>query len=281
MRGVAEQTGTVPARRYDRERRARAEAEAIAEKALRDLYEHSLELEGARRALQRSNNELEQFAYVASHDLQEPLRMVASYCQLIERRYAEVLGEEGKEFVAYAVDGATRMQALINDLLSYSRVGRQDGPLIATDCNSVLQHVLVNLSRAVEESGATVSVGDLPVVMGDASQLTRLFQNLIGNAIKFRGDRRPEIAVGAERDGEKHRFWVQDNGIGIEARHTERVFQIFQRLHSREEYEGTGIGLAVCRRIVERHGGIITLESEPGVGTTFSFTLPARRNEGS
>ena len=274
-------TETVPARRYDRERRARAEAEAIAEKALRDLYEYTQELEKTRRALQRSNQELEQFAYVASHDLQEPLRMVASYCQLIERRYTDALGDEGKEFVGYAVDGATRMQALINDLLTYSRVGRQDGPLRRVEAKQVVEHALVNLSNAIEESGAAISVGDLPAVMGDASQLTRLFQNLIGNAIKFRGERRPEVEVGAEPDGDNVAFRVRDNGIGIEARHVERVFQIFQRLHSREQYEGTGIGLAVCRRIVERHGGTIELESEPGVGTTFLFTLPAPRNEES
>jgi light-regulated signal transduction histidine kinase (bacteriophytochrome) len=191
-----------------------------------------------------------------------------------------VLGDEGKEFIGFAVDGATRMQALINDLLTYSRVGKQDGPLQRTECNRVLEHVLINLSQSIEESGAEVTVRDLPVVMGDASQLTRLFQNLVGNAIKFRGERRPEIEVDAVRDGEAFRFSVRDNGIGIDPRHADRVFQIFQRLHSREEYAGTGIGLAVCKRIVERHGGTIGLESTPGAGTTLLFTLRAARKEG-
>jgi len=279
MPEVAEQTATVPARRYERERKARAEAEAIAEKALRELYERALELGDARTALERSNQELEQFAYVASHDLQEPLRMVASYCQLLERRYSSALDDEAREFIGYAVDGATRMQALINDLLTYSRVGRQDSPLAPTETRRIVDFALANLSQAIEETGAEVVVGRLPSVMADASQLTRLFQNLIGNAIKFRGDRTPEIHVDSSPDGEAARFSIRDNGIGIDPKHADRVFAIFQRLHSRQEYPGTGIGLAVCKRIVERHGGRIWLESEPGAGTTFLFTLPAARNE--
>lgn len=281
MSETAHKADAVPARRYEREKAARAEAEAIAEKALRDLYERALELDHARGALERSNQELEQFAYVASHDLQEPLRMVASYCQLLERRYSASLDDEAREFIGYAVDGATRMQALINDLLTYSRVGRQDAPLEPLDCNRVLEDVLVNLSQAVEEADAVVEVASLPRVQGDRSQLSRLFQNLIGNAIKFRGGRRPEIGVAAEPDGDVIRFSVRDNGIGIDPRHADRVFAIFQRLHSRAEYPGTGIGLAVCRRIVERHAGRIWLESEPGVGTTFLFTLPAAKGEES
>jgi light-regulated signal transduction histidine kinase (bacteriophytochrome) len=271
---------TVPARRYERERKARAEAEAIAEKALRELYEHAGELEKARRSLERSNQELEQFAYVASHDLQEPLRMVASYCQLLERRYADAVDDEGREFISYAVDGANRMQALINDLLTYSRVGRQDQNLESLASATIVDHALANLQAAIDDGGATVTVGSLPAVRGDASQLMRLFQNLVGNALKFRGDRAPTIAVTAEPGAEgEWVFSVKDNGIGIEPRHADRVFAIFQRLHSRQEYPGTGIGLAVCRKIVERHGGRIWLESVPGEGTTFLFTLPADTSE--
>ena len=282
MPDVKERSATVPTKRYERERKARAEAEAIAEKALRDAYERTQELEKARRDLVRSNQELEQFAYVASHDLQEPLRMVASYCQLIERRYAQAVDDEGREFIAYAVDGATRMQALINDLLTYSRLGRQDQQLEPTSCAQILERVRSSLTAALEESGAILTVGDLPTVDGNPSQLSRLFQNLIANAIKFRGDRTPVITVGAERaDDQGWVFSVRDNGIGMDPRHADRVFAIFQRLHSRQEYPGTGIGLAVCRKIVERHGGRIWLESEPGAGTTFLFTLPAERNEAS
>ena len=280
MPTVKEQTATVPARRYERERRARAEAEAIAEKALRENYERAKELENARRMVERSNQELEQFAYVASHDLQEPLRMVASYCQLLERRFAEVVDDEGREFIAYAVDGAQRMQALINDLLTYSRVGRQEQRLEPVATSEILDKVRINLMTAIEESGADVSVGELPSVRGDASQLSRLFQNLIGNAIKFRGADPPEVAVTAEP--EETGWWlfaIRDNGIGIDPRHADRVFAVFQRLHSRQEYPGTGIGLAVCRKIVERHGGRIWLESKPGEGTTFLFTLPAVGSE--
>ncbi len=284
MPEVQERTDTVPAKRYERERKARAAAEAIAETALRELYERARDLERIQRDLERSNQELEQFAYVASHDLQEPLRMVASYCQLLERRYAEIVDEEGREFISYAVDGATRMQSLINDLLTYSRVGRQEQQLEPLSCAETLELVRSNLTTAIEESGATVAVGELPTVMGDASQLMRLFQNLIANAIKFRGERTPEIHVDAERHGDGDGEWlfaVRDNGIGIDPRHADRVFAIFQRLHSRQEYPGTGIGLAVCRKIVERHGGRIWLESEPGRGTTFLFTLPTNRIEGS
>lgn len=208
--------------------------------------------------------------------------MVASYCQLIERRYADALNDEGREFIGYAVDGATRMQALINDLLTYSRVGRQDHQRERLPLKSIVERALSNLGAALEETGATVRTGDLPTVLGDASQLMRLFQNLIGNALKFRGERTPEIAVAAEPGDDG--FWivsVSDNGIGIEPRHVDRVFAIFQRLHSRQEYPGTGIGLSVCRRIVERHGGSIWVESVPGEGSSFRFTLPTDRSEES
>jgi PAS domain S-box-containing protein len=229
--------------------------------------------------LERSNQELEQFAYVASHDLQEPLRMVSSYTQLLARRYADKLDRDGHEFVQFAVEGAARMQALINDLLAYSRVGSKGKPFGPVDTAEVLRRVLKNLEIAVQESDARITVDPLPTVTGDATQLTQLFQNLVGNAIKFRGSQPPVIRISAASDpkegGVLWQFVVRDQGLGIESQHFERIFVIFQRLHSREEYPGTGIGLAVCKKIVERHGGQIWVESKPGAGTAFYFTLPA------
>jgi signal transduction histidine kinase len=230
--------------------------------------------EETQAALRRSNTELEQLAYVASHDMQEPLRMVASYLQLVAQRYRGQLDADADEFIGYAVDGAKRMQALINDLLAYSRVGTKARPFEATDCAKVLDTALANLRIAMKNSGAEVSHGPLPVLMGDPMQLTQLFQNLVGNALKFKRDDPVRVHVAAEpRDG-GWCFSVSDNGIGIAPEYHERIFVLFQRLHGRAEYPGTGIGLAICKKIVERHGGTISVQSQPGEGSTFRFTIP-------
>jgi PAS domain S-box-containing protein len=226
--------------------------------------------------LARSNAELEQFAYIASHDLQEPLRMVVSYLQLLERRYRGKLDPSADEFIAYAVDGATRMQTLIRDLLGYSRIGTQAQPFERMDSTISLDTAIANLKVAIAESNAIVTHDPLPEVMADKSQLVQLFQNLIGNGIKFRAQEPPRIHVSAERIDNRWQFSVRDNGIGIESQYTERIFAIFQRLHRRADYAGTGIGLAICKKIVERHGGTLWLTSEFGKGSTFYFTLPDR-----
>jgi PAS domain S-box-containing protein len=229
--------------------------------------------------LERSNQELEQFAYIASHDLQEPLRTVTSYVQLLEMYYKGQLDAAADEYIAFAVDGAARMHALIKGLLDYSRVDTDGAPFQPTDCQVVLDYTLANLQASIKESGTTVTHDSLPTVMADAAQLARVFQNLVGNAIRFRSDRPPEIHIGAERrDGRSTwLFSVQDNGIGIEPEYAEHIFLIFKRLHTRDEYPGTGIGLAMCKRIVERHGGQIWVESHPGQGSTFYFTIAERR----
>jgi PAS domain S-box-containing protein len=229
--------------------------------------------------LARSNRDLEQFAYVASHDLQEPLRMVTSYVQLLARRYNGKLGSDADEFINFAMDGSIRMRKLINDLLTYSRVKTQGRALEPTDCETVLNQSLDNLKVAIEENKALVTHDSLPKVMADSPQLVELFQNLIGNAIKFRGSEPPRIHVSAGRNGNGWIFSVRDNGIGIAPEYSKRIFIIFQRLHSREKYAGTGIGLAICQKIVERHGGRIWVESEVGKGATFYFTLPAGKVE--
>ncbi|MFF8962760.1 ATP-binding protein [Streptomyces globisporus] len=226
--------------------------------------------------LRRSNSELEQFAYVASHDLQEPLRKVASFCQLLEKRYGTELDDRGKQYIAFAVDGAKRMQVLINDLLTFSRVGRVHESWKPVDLGQSLDRALGNLAAAVEESGAVVErPEELPELVGDATALTMVWQNLVGNAVKFRHpDRPPRITVSCEREDENWHLTVSDNGIGIAPEFADKVFVIFQRLHARDEYDGTGIGLALCRKIIEFHGGRIWLEPEPGEGTRIHFTLP-------
>ncbi|MGF6538992.1 PAS domain S-box-containing protein [Paraburkholderia youngii] len=224
--------------------------------------------------LARSNKDLEQFAYLASHDLQEPLRAVAGPLQMLQMRYKGQLDNRADEFITHAVDGATRMQALINDLLAYSRVGRSDDARQLTDCAQILAQALKSLSVMMEESGAEVRTETLPALVAIPTHLTLLFQNLIGNAVKFRDKSRPvRIDVGAKRQGEGWLFWVKDNGIGIDPQYFERIFLVFQRLHTRSEYPGTGIGLALCKRIVEQHGGQIWVESVPEEGATFFFTL--------
>lgn len=233
----------------------------------------------AERELQRSNEELQRFAYVASHDLQEPLRTVASYVQLLERRYEDRLDADGKDFMAFVVDGARRMQRMVDDLLTLSRVGSHGVDLVPTSADEALDRAMDDLALALQETGATVTRTPLPTVRADARQLEQLFANLLGNAMKFSGPTPPRIDVGARREGPQWTFSVRDHGIGIEPQYFDRIFVIFQRLHSREEYPGTGIGLALCKKIVERHGGRIWVESEPGKGATFHFTLHATASE--
>jgi PAS domain S-box-containing protein len=227
--------------------------------------------------LNRSNEELGQFAYIASHDLQEPLRMVASYTQLLARRYKGRLDSDADEFIAFAVDGAGRMQRLIRDLLAYSRVGTKGKELLETSSEDALQQALKDLRGAIEESRALVTHDPLPTVLADETQLIQLFQNLVGNAIKYQNPGVPRVHISAARNGgKKWIFSVQDNGLGIDSQYFERIFGVFQRLHKREEFAGTGIGLAICKKIVERHGGSISVESQPGRGSTFRFALGGR-----
>jgi light-regulated signal transduction histidine kinase (bacteriophytochrome) len=226
--------------------------------------------------LRVSNRDLEQFAYIASHDLQEPLRMVANYMQLIERRYNDKLDQDGREFIAYAVDGAVRMQQLIDSLLDYSRLQTCKRSFEPVRLETVLQRVLRDLEGRILEVGAQITADPLPQVYGDALQIGLVLQNLISNALKFRGENPPVVHIGVENASTHWKIKVRDNGIGIAPEHQERIFKIFQRLHSRAEYPGTGIGLAICRRIIERHGGRTGVESELRKGSTFWFTLPKK-----
>ncbi len=236
---------------------------------------HELLVEQAEE-LRRSNRDLEQFAYVASHDLQEPLRKIASFTQLLQKRYGGQMDERADQYIAFAVDGAKRMQQLIQDLLGFSRVGRVGGEVSDVDLGSVLEVALDNLSEAVDEAGATVTHDELPVVRGEAPLLTQLLQNLVGNAIKFRDPARPAtVHLSARRVEESWELECRDNGIGIDPQYADRVFVIFQRLHAKDVYEGTGIGLSLCKKIVEFHGGRIWIEQPDGAGTSIRWTLPA------
>nr|WP_232793977.1 sensor histidine kinase [Pseudofrankia saprophytica] len=238
------------------------------------VWEAAAKLEEQADALRRSNRDLEQFAYVASHDLQEPLRKVASFCQLLERRYGDQLDERGQQYIDFAVDGAKRMQKLINDLLAFSRVGRTTDAFVPVDLGEVLARAKLSLGTSIEASEAEITSDELPTVTGDPTLLAAVFQNLIGNAIKFQGPDTPQIHIGVTEQGDTWELSCSDNGIGIEADYAEKIFVIFQRLHRRETYEGTGIGLALVRKIIEFHGGTIWLDTGRDSGTTFRWTLP-------
>jgi light-regulated signal transduction histidine kinase (bacteriophytochrome) len=223
--------------------------------------------------LTESNRELQHFAYIASHDLQEPLRTITSFVQLLAKRYQGKLDQDADEFIGFITDGALRMKVLINDLLAYSRVESKGKPFADFDCEKTLEHTLAGLRQAISESKAEITHDRLPILHGDEVQISQLLQNLIGNAIKFRGSEPPRIHIGCIEQSKEWQISVADNGIGIESRFFERIFDIFQRLHSREQYAGTGIGLAVCKKIVDRHGGRITVTSELGQGSTFAFSI--------
>jgi signal transduction histidine kinase len=232
------------------------------------------DLERTAIALRRSNEELQQFANVASHDLQEPLRMVSSFVQLLERQYKDKLDDRAREYIAFAVDGTHRMKTLINDLLAYSRVGTREKPPEPADCEAVLRDALKNLQASIGECGAAITHDPLPTVIADRAQLVQLLQNLVGNAVKYRGPQAPCVHISARQEGRAWVFSVRDNGIGIDKQYWDRIFIIFQRLHTAAEYPGTGIGLAICKKIIDRHGGRIWVESDPGQGATFYFSLP-------
>jgi signal transduction histidine kinase len=267
--------GIIVGREMGRRGRAEEEVRALNADLEQRVADRTAELNERAKELARSNSELQQFAYVASHDLQEPLRMVASFTQLLAKRYGEKLDDDARDFINYAVDGATRMQTLISDLLNYSRVGTQGKPLEPTDSEALFKRVLESLRFSIEETGATIVSDPLPTVMADPQQLGQLFQNLLTNAIKFHGEEPPHIRISTERNGNDWKISVRDNGIGISQEHADRIFIIFQRLHTKTEYPGTGIGLAICKKIVERHGGRIWIEPSPGGGTTFCFTILA------
>jgi len=242
--------------------------------SLAELKHTREELEQKSQELARSNIDLQQFAYAASHDLQAPLRGVEGFVNLFSRRYKGKLDTKADEFIEFIIDGVKRMQVLIKDLLEYSQIGAKEIHWKPMESELAVTQALANLKTAIEESSAIVTYETLPRIIGDSSQISSLFQNLIGNAIKYRKEEPPKIHISAERKGDKWLFSVNDNGIGIDPNNSDRIFVVFQRLHTREEYEGTGIGLAICKRIVERHKGNIWIESEPGKGSTFYFTIP-------
>ena len=251
----------------------------LIEERLRWEKERSKELEAQAAELRSANEDLEQFAFAASHDLREPLRMVSSYLKLLSQRYEGQLDDEANLFIGFALDGSERMQQLLDDLLSYCRLGRGGPSLAGVDMNSVMDQVLSNLTVAIREADANVTYSSLPTVVGNRSQLVQLLQNLVSNAIKFRSDDRPEVRITTTERAGMRVFYVRDNGIGMAEKDQLRIFQIFQRLHSREEYDGTGIGLTIAKKIVDQHGGDMWVESAPGEGATFFFTLPTEDDE--
>lgn len=239
-----------------------------------DRTQARAELKDTVKELEESNERLKRFAYIASHDLQEPLRMVSSYLQLLENRHADDLDADAQEYVEYAVDGADRMREMVEGLLNYSRVDMEDTEYEPVDINETLNNVIADLELQIKENDATVEIDELPTVVGDANLLTQVFNNLISNALKYNGDESPHIEIGADRHCNRYVFSVSDNGIGINPVYADQIFEVFNRLHSHDEYPGTGIGLALCRKIIQHHGGDIWVDSEPGVGTTFYFSLP-------
>ncbi len=249
--------------------------------SFRDITKRQRTEEALKRTadeLARSNADLRQFAYAASHDLREPLRSIAGFVRLLEKRYRGKIDEKADEFIDFIIDGVKRMDSLIHDLLEYSRVDTKCKDFGPVNCSIALQEAVNNLRSAIEESGAELTYDLLPTVIADSSQLSRIFQNLISNAIKFRGNEPLKISISVQQKGDEWIFSVKDNGIGIDPQFFERIFVIFQRLHTISEYEGTGLGLTICKKIVERHGGRIWVESEPGKGSTFFFTLPAEQD---
>jgi signal transduction histidine kinase len=278
-RRMAEEKLQQSEERLRESRRLNEELEQRVGERTAELEREATERKRTLAELMRSNSELEQFAYVASHDLKEPLRKVRVYLQLLERRYHGQLDDEASQFIGHAVDAAERMQNLVQDLLAYARVGSRSKPVEAVDCALPFNEAVANLEAVIRDGDATVAHGPLPTVWADGAQLVQLFQNLLSNAVKFRSRQPPQVHVEAEpKDGE-WLFAVRDNGIGIDPRFIDRLFVIFQRLHSQSEYPGTGIGLAICKKIVERHGGRIWVESKMGEGATFWFTLPAARGQ--
>jgi two-component system, chemotaxis family, sensor kinase Cph1 len=275
MRTPSELEREIAAREIAEEalQRANHDLERRVQERVAELARMNVALEQRAVELNRSNAELEQFAYVASHDLQEPLRMVASYLELLAERYKGQLDEKANKYMDYAIDGAVRMKSLIEDLLAFSRLTRGK-PYEKMETQSAFDEALANLSKTIEEKGAEVTQGALPPLMANRTLMVQLFQNLIGNALKFCEQAPPRVHVGAEPKNGEWLFTVRDNGIGIAPQHQERIFQIFQRLHGREKYSGTGMGLPICKKVVERHGGRIWVESQPGAGSTFLFTLP-------
>ena len=248
----------------------------LIENQLREIQTVEKRLEQRTQELERSNKDLVQFAYVASHDLRAPVRAIKSFSQILERDYRDKLDEEANECLDFIVTGAGRLETLINDLLAYSRVDTQGKAFVPVDTSEVLDQVVGDLRLDIEDSQAEITRDALPVVVADASQMTQLFQNLISNAIKFQGPEPPKVHVAARKEDDGWIFSVKDNGIGIEAQHTERIFAMFQRLHTQDEYPGTGMGSAICKKIVERHGGNIWVQSEVGMGSTFYFSIPSQ-----